>query len=113
MDTLAQAGYCLCMNYVSMFCEHILLIDDHALSHDYDIENTCTILVINFIQFVMQLQLVRPSYCTSIDSGPTHWEDKGGGGLKPAEPYASYAPDTHNYRLRNIRVGYVLYRALV
>ena len=38
----------------------------------------------------MQLQLVRPSYCISIDSGPTHWEDKGG--LEPAEPYASYAP---------------------
>ena len=27
---LAQAGYCLCMNYVSMFCEHVLLIDDRA-----------------------------------------------------------------------------------
>ena len=30
MGTLAQAGYCLYMNYVSMFCEHVLLIDDHA-----------------------------------------------------------------------------------
>ena len=30
MGTLAQAGYCLCMNYVSMFCEHVLLINDHA-----------------------------------------------------------------------------------
>ena len=30
MGNLAQAGYCLCMNYVSMFCEHVLLIDDHA-----------------------------------------------------------------------------------
>ena len=26
----AQAGYCVCMNYVSMFYEHVLLIDDHA-----------------------------------------------------------------------------------
>ena len=24
------AGYCWCMNYVSMFCEYVLLIDDHA-----------------------------------------------------------------------------------
>ena len=31
----------------------------------------------------------------SIDSGPTHWAHHGktkGGGLEPAEPYASYAP---------------------
>ena len=27
---LAQAGYCLCMKYVSMFCDHVLLIDDHV-----------------------------------------------------------------------------------
>ena len=42
----------------------------------------------------MQLQLVRPSYCTSIDSGPNHWAHFGKtkGGLEPAEPYASYAP---------------------
>ena len=25
-----SSGYCLCMNYVSMFCEHVLLIGDHA-----------------------------------------------------------------------------------
>ena len=31
MGNLAQAGYCLCMNYVSMFCEHVLLIDDHHM----------------------------------------------------------------------------------
>ena len=47
IGNLAQAGYCLCTNYmyVSMFCEHILLIDDHALlttlSHDCDIKHTC------------------------------------------------------------------------
>ena len=26
MDNLAQAGYCLCMNYVSMFCGHVQMI---------------------------------------------------------------------------------------
>ena len=44
----------------------------------------------------MQLQLVRPSYCTSIGSGPNHWahfgKTKGGGLSLAAKPYASYAP---------------------
>ena len=30
MGTLAQEGYCLCIDYVSMVYEHALLIDDHA-----------------------------------------------------------------------------------
>ena len=43
MDNLAQAGY------VTMFCKHVLLIDDHmhtslaTLSHDCDIKHTCEI----------------------------------------------------------------------
>ena len=30
MGNLAQAGYCLYTNYVFMFCEHVLLIDNHS-----------------------------------------------------------------------------------
>ena len=45
--TNAQAGYCLCMNYISMFCEHVLLIIIirswilATLSHDCDTTHTC------------------------------------------------------------------------
>ena len=28
--TNGQAGYRLCIDYVSMVCKHVLLIDDHA-----------------------------------------------------------------------------------
>ena len=31
VGNLAQAGYYLCINYVSMFCEHVLLIDDNHI----------------------------------------------------------------------------------
>ena len=48
-NTNAQAGYCLHMNYVSMFYEHVLIMYDHAyilatLSHDCDIKHTCKVL---------------------------------------------------------------------
>ena len=49
IGNLAQAGYCLsmCMNYISMhmFCEHVLLIDDHACYPHYPMIVTLNILV--------------------------------------------------------------------
>ena len=47
MGNLAQAGHCLCMNYVSMFCEHVLLTDDHAYQPHYPMIVTLNILVSN------------------------------------------------------------------
>ena len=43
MDNLAQAGYCLYMNYASMFCEHVYT--DHAYWPHYPIIVTLNILV--------------------------------------------------------------------
>ena len=46
MGNLAQAGYCLCMNYVSMFCEHVLFIDDHACWPHYPMIVTLNIAIV-------------------------------------------------------------------
>ena len=44
--TPMQAGYCLCMNYVPIFCEHILLIDEHACWPHYPMIVILNILVL-------------------------------------------------------------------
>ena len=63
------------MNYVSMFYEYVLLIDDHAymlttLSHDYDINHTYNIIIIIYYYVTcMLLSLNEERFVLLYSSG--------------------------------------------
>ena len=57
--------------YLSMSCEHVLLIDDHAymlttLSHDYDINHTCNIIIIYYYYVMCVLLSLNEEVCATI-----------------------------------------------
>ena len=69
IGNLAQAGYYLCMNYVSVFCEHVLLLNRWScilatLSHDCIV--ALNILVYRILPKISPSPLWPSSSCTGM-----------------------------------------------